>query len=528
MRNRKLIAALSAALCLSLAACSAGGNQKPQESENASQNAPVETKDSEKDTKAPSESDKNEAKPEETTAPTTEAPTETETETQEAEAENMPLDEILAGFEEKEIGKASLKEIGSFDGKGISFKGDNIYSFKEDEEVVLHDYLGNVLLDDKAEYVEKLGDTGLYTYRAKGDGEDATIYSGLIDAQGNEILSADEKVGMFEKLDGDRFVMAFFPEGETDNKEEAIYYATKRQYALDVKDDDVMYTGKVKVYDTKERKFLENTTESYAPRYSVNGDIISYNDPDYNTIVVTADDKKLELDEDLSVVGTRLYTRYKNDKTYAYDHDMNLMFTTPYSVSAMNNTDDLYVLYDTDNKTRGVIHYTGTVLIEPKYYGIDYLGGGYLSYESTDDYSKKGIADLTGKEYTKDEYKYITYLGVPGVFDVSDQDGKHSLINVKTDKTIDEGAAYSYKIGEYVSDKDGYPYFVINKDDLALNLETYGTNLGNYMVSDFKAKAAYDLVDGEKIVEGYEKIYSAFGYLYVLKDGKYTVYEVER
>lgn len=527
MRNRKLIAAVSAALCLSLAACSAGGNQKPQET----QNAPVESKDSEKETKAPSENGKNETKdetkPEETTAPVTEAPTETETETetQEAEAENMDPKEILAGLAEKEIGKATLKEIGSFDGKGISFKEDNIYSFTDDEEVVMHDYLGKVLLDDKAEYVEKLGNTGLYTYRAKGDGE--TIYSGLIDAQGNEVVSADEKVGMFEKLD-DRFAIAFFPEGETDNKEEAIYYATKRQFSMDVKDDDVMYTGKVKIYDTKERKFLESTTETYVPRYTVNGDVISYHDDDYNTFVITADDKKTQLDDNLSITGARLYTCYKNDKTYAYDHDMNLMFTTPYSVSPLSNTDDLYVIYDSDNKTRGVIHYTGTIMVEPKYCGVDYLGGGYISFESTDDYSKKGIADLTGKEYTKDEYKYVTYLGVPGVFDVSDQDGKHALLNVKTGKTVDEGAAYSYKIGEYVSDKEGYPYYVFNKDDLSLNLETYGTNLGNYMVSDFKAKVAYDLVDGEKLVEGYEKIYSAFGYLYVLKDGTYTVYEIER
>lgn len=532
MRNKKLLVALSAAMCLSMAACSAESSKENKESNSAS--AETTTKDSadanaSKDAPVESKDDDVKTEPAQTDAPETDAPTEPATEepTDEAEAPNKDLKEIIDEIKEaaKKPGAATLNEIGTFEAKGISFKDNNIYSFDENEVVTLHDYMGKVLIDDKAEYIEKLGNTGLYAYRAKG--EEETIYEGLIDAQGNEVVSADEKAGLFEEID-DRFIMAFFPEAETDNKDEAIYYATKRQFSLEAKDDDVFYVGKVKVYDSVGRRFLENTTETYAPRYNASGDIIYYYDKDYNTIVVTAEDEKIELDSDLSVTGARLFTCYKNDKTYAYDHDMNLMFTTPYSVSALNNTDDLYMIYDSDNKARGIIHYSGTVVIEPKYYSIDYLGGGYFSFATTDDYQKNGIADIEGNELTKEEYKYITYLNMPGLFSAAREDGKYDVLNVISGKKICDGADYGFREGDYVKTDDKYAYYVIDKDELAISLKNSGTYLGNLLLNSNTDKTTYDLVTGEVITKDYDKIYTAFGYIYVIKDNTATVYEVER
>ncbi|MBR6045133.1 MAG: hypothetical protein IKP47_05815 [Ruminococcus sp.] len=516
MKIKRTLALLAAVACIGMTACSSDDSSSKSDDSTASREEVSSAADSDK----PADSDED-SKGEE---PAQSAPDESG-EDEVPAAPSKSLDEIKADYAEAEVKSPVLKEVGSFEIEGVGFKDDNIYTFKNDDEVVLYDYMGKELLGGKAEYISKLGKTGLYVYQAKGT--EATIYCGIIDAQGNEIVSSDEKCGLFEELD-DRFVMAFFPEAETTNGDEAIYYATKRQFSVEAQEGDVYYTGKVKVYDTKERKFLESTTESYAPRYKVCGDYISYYDNDYNEIIVSsAEDKKIELADTCSLTGSKLITCWKNDKTYAYDHDMNLLFTTPYNVSTLTDSDEFYSLCDTDNHKYGVIHYTGTVIIEPKYAGIDYLGGGYFSYQTTDDYSKKGIVDLDGKELTKDDYKYITYEGVPGCFSVCKADAKYELVNLKSGKTVSTDGDYSFSVGGYMKEGDLYAYHVIGKDDTSLKVKYSGTYFGSYILNVNNDKALYDLVTGEKLLEGFDKAYNAFGYIYVLKDGKVTVYEAE-
>ena len=506
MNIKRTLALFAAIACMGLTACSDEDSSSKSDKSSVKDSSSTQSVDDSKDDE-PAQSTPDDSSEDETPA-----------------GPSKSLDEIKADFAEKEVKSPELSEIGSFEIEGVAFKDDNIYTFKSDDDVVLYDYMGKELLGGKAEYVKKLGNTGLYVYQAKGTEE--TVYCGLIDAEGNDVLSSDEKCGHFKALD-DRFVMAFFPEAETTNEDEAIYYATKRQFSVEAQEGDVYYKGKVKVYDAKERKFLENTTESFAPRYKVCGDFITYYDADDNIVTVSAEDKKVELENTCSLTGGRLITCWKNNKTYAYDHDMNLLFTTPYNVSVLTGTDDLYSLYDSDNRLYGVIHYTGTVIVEPKYKGLDYLGGGYFSYELGDDYNKKGIFDLDGKELTKDDYKYITYEGVPGCFDVSNQDGKHDLINLKSGKTVSTGGDYSFSVGGYMKDGDLYAYHVIGKDDTSLKVKYSGTYFGNYILNVASEKTMYDLVTGEKMLEGYTKAFSAFDHVYVLQDGKVTVYEVK-
>ena len=513
MKIKRTLALIAAIACIGLTACGSEDSSSKGDDSTASDKEITTTAESAEDSKE-SEDDK----------PAESTPDESQ-EDEVPAAPSKSLDEIKADYAEAEVKSPVLKEIGSFEIEDVGFKDDNIYTFKNEDEVVLYDYMGKELLGGKAEYINKLGKTGLYVYQAKGTEE--TIYCGIIDAQGNEIVSSDEKCGLFKELD-DRFVMAFFPEAETTNEEEAIYYATKRQFSVEAQEGDVYYKGKVKVYDTQERRFLESTTESYAPRYKVCGDFISYYDNDYNEIIVSAaEDKKIELADTCSLTGSKLITCWKNDKTYAYDHDMNLLFTTPYNVSVLTDCEEFYSLCDTDNHKYGIIHYTGTVIVEPKYSGVDYLGGGYFSYQAGDDYNKKGIFDLDGTELTKDDYKYITYEGVPGCFSVCKADAKYELINLKSGKTVGTNGDYSFSVGGYMKDGDLYAYHVIGKDDTSLKVKYSGTYFGNYILSVNNDKVIYDLVTGEKIMEGFDKAYSAFGYVYVLKDGKVTVYEAE-
>ena len=73
---------------------------------------------------------------------------------------------------------------------------------------------------------------------------------------------------------------------------------------------------------------------------------------------------------------------------------------------------------------------------------------------------------------------------------------------------------------------DGYSYFVINKKDEPLKLESSGSYFGNHLLYSSKDKAIFDLVTGDKVLEGFDMAYQAYGYIYVVKGNETTIYQV--
>ncbi len=455
----------------------------------------------------------------EETEEVTEAVSETEavTEAEEPAADPKPLSEILAEIEKPEVKSVSLKEVGKL-GDGIDHYGEFLYKKVSDEEIQCLDFKGNPLLEGKVTYVEKLGDTGLFAYYTVPEND--ITYGGLMEADGTVVLGTDAKVGTFEKVN-ERYVKAYLPEAVTTNKDEAIYFATSRQFALDVKDGDVLYTGTVKLYDTKEHKFLENTAQKFDPNYSVGSEIITFSDKDHNKIAVSADDKLIDI-EGKTVVGD-LITEYKDSKTTVYDKDMKKLFTTEYSLSDDSESDDFYSFYDGTN--RGIIHKSGTVVIDAKYKFVSYVGDGVFSFEH-DDINKKGLVSADGKELTKEEYKSFRPAGVPGYFSAKTQDDKNALIDTEGNVIL-SGQESSFTEDSYFSSTDGYSYFVANKKDAPLKLETSGSYFGNHLLYNSNEKAIYDLVSGDKVLEGFDKAYQAYGYIYVVNGSETTIYEAE-
>lgn len=437
-------------------------------------------------------------------------------------AATKPASEIVAEIPVTEAKSAKLKEAGKLKAEGIGFYDDFLYKEKSEDEVEILNYLGKTLCDGKAEYVEKLGKTGLYTYQI--DGGDI-LYSGIIDAQGNKILDETDKVGTFGEID-ERYVKAYIPDKVTTNKDEAIYYATNRRWSVDVKDEDILYTGTVKVYDTVNKKFLESTAQTYDPRYEVHGDIITFYDADKNLVNVNAEtDTKLDLGNK-QAVGSTLLAEYKDSKYYCYDHDQNLLFVTPYTLGEFNDSCGFLSIYDSNSGMRGIIHESGTVMVEPKYKSVDHIAGEYFAFYN-EDFSKRGLLKADGTEVTPCQYKTITDVGVPGYFNVSGEDGKYSLIDA-TGKEVVGGEDYGFSEGSYVKSGDTYKYFVVSKGDMSLELNTSGSYLGNFLLYDSKTKTLYDLVTGEKVIKDVDKISSAYGYVYAIKGKDITVYEIEK
>ena len=443
---------------------------------------------------------------------TTTAPEEEEPETVELEKLEIPASESKSPV---------LEEVGKITDDSLRFTDDLIYSGDSEETVMIHDYLGNKLADGKAGYVTKLGDTGLYAYYLKG-GDIA--YQGLITAEGEEIVSPDEKVGLFREID-DRFIMAFFPEGTTTNEDEAIYYVTANQFSFMPNDDDILYTGKVKVYDTVNKKFLENTTVTESPSYHIYGDIVSFYDKDMNTVYVSADDKVIEPKEGFNAAGARFFTGYAEGSYQTLDHDMNLVMSGNTMVSGFDSTKYYVGLFDSESSSYGLADWNLETVIEPKYKSINALNDTMFQYSTNDDF-KYGLVTADGTEITKDEYDMISETDTPGYYACKKSDGTYDLINSEG-KIVDSGSTDGYYGLASKKDGDAYVYLVANTGEFSIKTENSLTDFGKGIAYDSKAHVLYDIYTGDKLAEGFDNAYTAYGYIYVIKGTEATVYAVK-
>ena len=513
-KNSKTLAVLLAALmAVSITACS-NGDDSESEAEKTT-------------TKATTTTAADETEPEE--KPAEEEPTSAEEEPEEKDSDITASEDIQfdpADFKNDELKTAQLKEVAKFSSKDISFLGDDkdcmLYSAVDDKSVICYNYKGEKLADGNVFNVERLNDTDIYTYSIEKDG---MIYSGLIDKEGNIIQAADNGVGMYSSLN-DHFVIAFFPEGETKNEDEAIYYVTANQFSYKVQDGDVLYKGKVKVYDLESKKYLENTTVTESPNYYANGDLVSFHDKDNNIVYVNSEDKVVDLGYDYSTVGNDMLVGYTDDGVVVYDHELKPLFTSKYLVSDLTDSDDFFQLTDPDTNKKGIMYKNGAIVLEPKYGYIEYAGNGFFAYTNGDYGSKVGLLALDGTEVTKEDYKYVRGFGIPGFFNATKEDGKVDIID-ETGKVIVADQDYGFSdFASYVKDSDNYNYMVWEKKEPALKL-TSGTYLGHNMVYSYKEKTLFDQVTGNKLVEDVDKAHVAFGYLIITKGDESTVYSIE-
>ena len=508
-KGRLISIVLAAALSMSLAACGDSDSSKKDKADTGSAAA--------EGASSAEEQEEKESKAEEDT--TTTAAEESKAE-EEVTAATKPVAEVLAEIPVPEVKSAELKEVGKLKKGDAEFYDCFLYKEESEEKDICLDYLGKPLADGKAYYVNQLGKSPFYQLYIEQTGD--IEYSALMDAEGNILIDLDQKAGTYEELN-DRFVKVYFPEAVTTDKSKAIYYSTSRQFSTDVKDDDVMYTGTVKLYDAKEKRFLENTAQPIDPHYTISDEFVTFYDSDSNQVIVTTDDKKLDIGS-ASVTGNFI-TEYKDGKTEVRDKDNNVLFTTKYTISTLTDTSDFYSIYDSETGLRGIMHKSGTVIVEPKYKSVDYLCDGYFTYY-TDDSSKKGLLKADGTEVTKEEYKYLMYFNTPGFISAGKQDGKYDMIDTEGNAVVKD-QEYGFSEGGYVKDGDKYAFFVINKKDLALKLDSSGSYLGNFLLYSNKDNAIYDLVTGDKILEGFDKAYNAYGYIYVITGDDITIYKAE-
>ena len=504
--SKKLAVLLAALMAVSLTACGNSGSSDTETTTTTTAAAASDESEATEESQAEDESeadDSSEAKDSDITA-----------------AEDIQFN--AADFKKDELKTAQLKEVAKFSTKDLNFYGDFIYSAEDEEHITCYNYKGEKLGDGNVMQVAKLGDTGVYSFTVA---KDDMIYEGLMTPEGEIIQPADQGVGLYKEI-SDRFLMAFFPEGETTDENEAIYYVTANQFSFMPKDEDTLYKGKVKVYDTVTNKFLENTTVTESPMYTAKGDLIRFRDKDSNDVYVNADDKVLDISYEYNLIGDDFLVKTEDNVTTVYDHELNPLFTSKYMVNELAFTTDFFLLTDSESKQKGIMYKDGSILVEPKYGNIEYVGNGFFAYSNGDIGSKVGLLALDGTEITKEDYKNIRYFNVPGFFNAA-KDDKTDVID-ETGKVIaadlDSGFSEEYA---YVKEGDDYVNMVWNTGKPELNFGSAGTYLCNYLIYSSKEKAIYDQVTGNKLLEDVDKAHLSYGYVVVESGDEATVYSVE-
>ena len=519
MKSKRLIAITIAAL-MSIAITSCGGSsneEKPEESTLAATQ--------------PESGESSEAATETETASTTEP-----TEKIEPPADAKPLGDIISGIPASDVKSATLTEIGKIDDKEIRNYHNFLYKSITNNNIQCVDYMGNLLFDGNVDHISRLVndnpydtsvfperhiDLDLYVYYLVADGD--FKYCGLMDKEGNVILDANEKAGAFEAIN-ERFIKVYFPEALTEDLNEILFKADIDTFTIMTYNNTAKYSGTVKVYDLQQRKFLENTARKTDTEYSVSDNIVTFNDDDYKLIAVTTDDKIIELEPQEDIAGDFI-VKYANGVTPVLDKDRNKLFSTNYGVEKMSGTNEYYRIYDSDIGKRGLMHKSGTVIIEPKFGNIMYLNDGMFSY-CNDQSSKNGLLSIDGTVLTDAVYNELTYTGIPGLF-CGNENYKYDLIDEKGNIIIND-AQMSFKEDFYFyHEGDVYNYLVISKPDKPLEFKSMGIYMGNHLILNKDEMAIYDLVTGEKVLEGFDNAYTAYDNIYTVKDDEITIYRAE-
>ena len=267
--------------------------------------------------------------------------------------------------------KYELTEEGSLSvDQRISFMYDSIM-VSDDDSYTFLSVKGDKLVENLAN-VDYLGGD-LYEVSTPYEDEDVNT-TGLVTAEG-EILIPCEAASIKtpgNREDGIRFLEIIYTTGTTDNEDECFIYFTDSMISLSVGENDVMYKGYARIYDTKLKQFvgdLEFTTPTRYGFYDL-GNSFAYEEGD-NTIIYDADGK--ELWRTSGYVEGATYNALAvstNGKHYIVDASGKDSYVSSGSLDDCIPALDYFKNYDSETSSYQAIDMEGNPVLEGTYYAI--------------------------------------------------------------------------------------------------------------------------------------------------------------
>ena len=405
----------------------------------------------------------------------------------------------------------SVEEVGSFDNPGMiqSWGGAPVVAQSENSAKIV---FTDGSLSDVYYSVHELGD-GLY--EVVPNAEDSIHSVGLVNIDGEQLIPCEAGViNHVSRADGQkdnsRYLRVSYATEVTTDKNEAFIYSSDDMFSFMPDEDDTLYKGYAKVYDLKNKKFIEGVEITNPDSSSMveigNNFAIKDLEGDYHVY----NEEGKEVYSGSANLGNGYILPYTSGGSQILDENGNLLYETEDNLSEVDSTSGLIKKYNDDGST--LIDKNGNQVLPESYKYIYSEEYGFVEVETDDEINK--IVDLNGNVIVESS-ENITQKQGYFYYDVND---KYSLYG--PDGLICENAE-SYPDNLIL--QSGSKLLVIKDKDYTFDCgESYvdGFTQGVAKVrNDAGMSGIFEAFTGQMILDyNYKSITTCGDYLYAEED----------
>ena len=439
---------------------------------------------------------------------------------------------------ETEAAKRTLKKAASIKAEEgfLNFRSNAAYALISDDEAQLYNSSGKKVAD--SDFVSVREEDGFYILARKG--KELGICA-LFSSDGEEIIPFGPN--SIKHLSGNYWEVVDAGK-KTDNEEEAVMYLTDAIWSMVPGDEDILYTGTIRVFNAEKKQYVDNIelTTPYA-RVKAVGNTLLVRDDEGNSKIYDGVGKVLEENAgQFSKIGN-FYKESINGRTVVLDGELKQLFDTGFSNVNYADGEGNYFWYQDKEENTCILDREGEMVAETgKNITISPQGStygkasGYFScyIKNEDGDTVYGLMKPDGTMAVDFEYDGVDYLG----------DGYYSMWNRKDDEyfyslysesggwiTKDRSESFDDRMISCNREEGRELYFVVADRDYILELnDAYKVGYGLVAARDASSGllGLFDVFSGEKLLDyEYAEINAAYDRVFAYKDGSYDIYEIK-
>lgn len=380
-------------------------------------------------------------------------------------------------------------------------------------------------LEDMISAQDTINGKAVFEVRMPGDNVKSL---GLYSEDGEELIPCNAAI--MKQMEGSsRFIEVIYTTNKTTDEDKAIMYTTDSTFSLSPEEGDVMYEGYVRFFDLKEKRMVpipDVTSNAELHNYRACGNSLIYDNSRNDEIIIynaNGEEIKKYNNEDMSLqVGNGIYSLDKGSETYTlYDENAKELLQKNQIICCDYDNED-YIGIKNDGKVSVCDRDGNEIIPEGDYTDFKGMYGKYIFCMEKDDknvYIKKdGSVIYETKEYDNKLSKGVFYCkNKDEKYDVVDESG---LLTVVKDSP---NLAFSKK-------EDGETkYFVYNKKEYSSFSGIDPSTSGVLLYTQDEESGLfnlYEVEDGKRLLDGYNKFAQIDNYIYAYKDSKWEIYKV--
>ncbi len=438
--------------------------------------------------------------------------------------------------------EAESSDYGIVTGYSLELTGTTPYEsgMYENYEALLNGYQ---LVFENGTYSDELydiDDYGEYYALRTESYDDEVNATGFFAADGEQLIPyeaafvdwVDTNISEWDEFFPHRYLSVTYSDGETDDESEAYFYLTSSYLTLSPGEDDVLYKGHGKIYDTETRQFVPGIelTDPSLDIYEC-GDAIVIGNGGVLTMY-DADGKELLTSESGSynsaydAIGNGILV-LKDDWGYAvYDDTGAKLFESKNALSVIDSANGYIKMYDSASGLYSILDSNGNQLMDLTFKSVNMENGIGFRVKTEEDVTQLISKDGEVIAETDDSYGFTEYIAGYATLETDDT---YSLYG-PSGLIAEELLSYSYDL-YYLYEANG-SFLVLNTGENKVPEASLDTSIGTGLlrVEDESSGlyGLYDLFTGEQLLDcSYKAISATSTHIYARADDTWEIYSLD-